>query len=404
MNGPLDLQPAPLAAQELQDSLAPFGLSKTLPAAAYTSSAVFEWELNNFFSRTWLCLGRVDALLAPGEARALRAGSQRLLLTRSQDGSYSVFWNVCRHRGHELLPEGSVQTLRQIRCPYHSWTYRLDGTLRTAPQYQGVDGFDPNDYPLRAVPHQTWNGWLFVRGHEHGVDLPTQLGNLDEVLSPWQIEHLGTGASHEYEAHSNWKLIVENYHECYHCTTIHPALCKVTPPDSGHNVVPTGWWTGGTMELRDHARTMSFDGASPTGPFDYLPPDARRQVWYLGLFPNLLVSAHPDYVMAHVLTPLAPDRTHIRCEWLFDRTTMARGGFDPSFATDFWDQTNKEDWAATEGVQRGMASGGYLPGPLNPAEANVYMFIRMVAQGYRDGNVQAPDLPATAAFQSAFIR
>lgn len=394
---------APIDISDLAGALLPFGASTTLPDVAYTSPDVFAWEMKHFFGNSWLCLGRFDNLLAIGQVKAIRSGGHSLLIARATDGDYRAFWNVCRHRGHELVIEGTTQDVRLIRCPYHSWTYRLDGTLRAAPQYQEIEDFRLADYPLQSLPLVAWNGWLFIRPSVDGIDLQTQLGNLDGVLAPWRLDELTVGASHEYVANANWKLIVENYHECYHCTTIHPALCKVTPPDSGNNIPPTGWWTGGTMDLRDHADTMSFDGRSPVPPFDYLKPDLRRQVWYLGLFPNLLISTHPDYVMTHLLTPLAPDRTHIWCQWLFRPEIVASEGFDPSYATDFWDQTNREDWGATEGVQRGAASVGYLPGPLSPAEGNVFMFIRMVAKGYRDGYVEPPDRPATAAYRESLI-
>jgi len=171
-------------------------------------------------------------------------------------------------------------------------------------------------------------------------------------------------------------VIVENYHECYHCPLIHPELCKVSPPASGQNWDLPGAWVGGSMDLRDHAETMSLDGRSGGRFIDGAPPHTVR---YVGLFPNLLVSAHPDYVMTHRLTPLAPGRTEVECSWY-----MPAEAGDPAYAVDFWDITNREDWAACESVQRGLFSPHYRPGPLAAGEDAVHQWITMVARLYRD--------------------
>jgi Rieske 2Fe-2S family protein len=194
-------------------------------------------------------------------------------------------------------------------------------------------------------------------------------------------------------AEANWKLIVENYQECYHCSTIHPALCKVSPPDSGHDLRTTGLWSGGTLDLMDGVETMSFDGTSGGVRLGGVDDELAREVLYIALWPNILISAHADYVMTHVLTPLAPDRTHIRCDWLFDPEAVSSDGFSPAYAVDFWDVTNREDWAACEGVQRGIRSGGYRPGPLSVWETTLYQFQRMVAEAYLGRGVSPPVVP-----------
>jgi len=186
---------------------------------------------------------------------------------------------------------------------------------------------------------------------------------------------------------------VENYHECYHCTSLHPQLCQVSPPESGTAYPSTGLWIGGTMALADGADTMSVSGGSPTGPMPGVGGEAVREVLYLQLVPTLLLSPHPDYVLVHILEPLSAERTRIRCQWLFPPDVMARDGFDPSYAVQFWDITNKQDWAACESVQRGVRSTGYRPGPLSPwHEVAVSQAIAVVARTYLDGR-----LPASAA-------
>src|SRR5690606_7816568 len=122
---------------------------------------------------------------------------------------------------------------------------------------------------------------------------------------------------HSYELVANWKLVVENYHECYHCPQIHPQLCRVSPPNSGQNFAGAGAWIGGPMALMAGVETMSLDGQSGAAPLPGLTPEPRVHVYYYGVGANLLVSLHPDYVLTHRLEPLAPDRTRIECQWLF---------------------------------------------------------------------------------------
>jgi Rieske 2Fe-2S family protein len=182
-------------------------------------------------------------------------------------------------------------------------------------------------------------------------------------------------------------LPIENYHECYHCPAIHPELCTVSPPTSGENFDLPGAWFGGTMDLEAHAETMSMTGRSGAAPLPGLDATQRRQVLYVGLFPNLLVSLHPDYVMTHRIEPRAPGETWVECQWLFGADAVAREAFDPSYAIDFWDVTNRQDWSACEGVQRGVQSRGYRPGPFSEAEDAVKGFVGFVGRAYRRGSL-----------------
>src|SRR5439155_5169733 len=176
--------------------------------------------------------------------------------------------------------------------------------------------------------------------------------------------------------------ITANYHECYHCSSIHPALCRVTPVDSGEHYQHTGAWVGGSMELKDHAETMSLSGQSLGVRIPGLREKQAREVYYFGLFPNLLISLHPDYVMTHRLDPLAPRRTGVECAWLFPPEAKELPDFDPSYAAEFWDLTNREDFEACESVSRGLASRGARPGPFAWEEDEVHLFMAMVANVY----------------------
>jgi Rieske 2Fe-2S family protein len=168
---------------------------------------------------------------------------------------------------------------------------------------------------------------------------------------------------------------------------IHPELCKVSPPKSGENYSAPGTWVGGWMDLRDGMDTMSLDGTSHGVPLRKLDAQGLRTVIYVNIFPNLLVSLHPDYVMVHRLVPLAADRTKIECTWWFAPEAAEAPGFDPGYATEFWDITNRQDWHACESVQRGLSSPHAVPGPLSVEEDAVYQFVTMVARGYQGERV-----------------
>ncbi|MGH2736358.1 MAG: SRPBCC family protein, partial [Actinomycetota bacterium] len=279
-----------------------------------------------------------------------------------------------------------------VQCPYHRWVYELDGGFKGGPGLAGRPGFDKSDpdHCLFALPAKEWHGWAFVNAAGGAPSFEDHVGNLDDIVAPYEPQRLFVGATHRYEVAANWKVIVENYHECYHCSEIHPELCRVSSPASGEGLEPTGLWIGGTMTLLDGAETMSLDGASRSVRMRSLDDAAARDVGYFMLWPNLLVSPHPDYVMTHRLEPLAPGLTRIECRWLFPPEARDRPDFDPAFASDFWDVTNREDWAACKAVQLGIGGRGYRQAPFSEQEVQVYEFALMVATGYLEGGVTRP--------------
>jgi Rieske 2Fe-2S family protein len=375
--------PAPLDQGELAQSLRPFGESRMLPRAAYVDPAVFGWEQQNFFGGGWLCAGRSDQLPEPGDQRAEATGQGSVLLVRGEDSTLRAFANSCRHRGHELLPCGKSAQHSAIICPYHAWTYSLDGQLRGAAGFRRRPGFDFGQWGLPQLPVTEWHGLVFVdtSGGAAG-SLTEALAKLDEIVAPYEPERLVTAGTHEYDSTANWKILTENYHECYHCPSIHPELCRVSPPKSGENYADDGAWIGGWMDLRDGMATMSLDGSSGGVPLRGLDAQGLRTVIYVNIFPNVLLSLHPDYVMTHRIMPLAANRTRIECSWAFAPEAVASDSFDPSYAVEFWDITNRQDWAACEAVQRGLSSPFASPGPLSPDEDAVYSYVTTIARGY----------------------
>jgi len=367
----------------LADALRPFGDSRMLPRSAYVNPAVFAWEQIHFFDRGWFCAGLSSQLAEPGDQRAEVSGSASVLVVRGNHGKLRAFANTCRHRGHELLTCGDAAQRNSIICPYHSWTYALDGRLRFASSLD-MAGFDASCWGLAELPVAEWHGLIFVRSSAGAGDsLPESLRELAELVAPYELERLIAAAHRTYDAAANWKIITENYHECYHCPVIHPELCKVSPPKSGRSYPTYAAWAGGWMDLRDGMATMSLDGVSHGTQLRGLHASGLRTVIYLNIFPNVLISLHPDYVLTHRLIPLAVDRTVIECTWAFAPESLKQPGFDPGYAVEFWDITNKQDWRACESVQRGLSSEHARPGPLSPAEDGVYQFVTIVARAYR---------------------
>ena len=373
--------PAPVPAADLAAALAPFGHSRMLPRAAYVDPAVFEWEQRNIFSG-WTCVGNAGDLATVGAQKAVGTGPNAILLVRAEDDTVRAFANTCRHRGHELLACGATAKGRSIVCPYHSWSYRLDGRLRNAPGFRDVDGFEPDEFGLAELRLANWHGWLFVDASGEDAEFSEHVAGLKDVVGPYHPEDLTIVARHSYELATNWKVIAENYQECYHCSTIHPELSRISPPTSGENLELKGSWMGGWMSIVEGAETMSLTGKSGGVTIQGLSEQELRSVMYLVGYPNLLVSLHPDYVMTHLMTPLAVDRTHVECAWAFPKDVAAKADFDPSYAVDFWDLTNRQDWAACESVQRGLTSPHARPGPLAPDEDGVYQFVTRVATAY----------------------
>jgi len=370
---------------------------RMLPAVAYTSTEALSWEQRHLFAGSWTCLGRLSDLFpasAPGSdtksvtQRAIVVGDVSALLV--QDGSaLRMFANTCRHRGHELLDDGESSQRRSITCPYHAWSYDLEGSLIGARGFRDDVSFEFDEHSLVELSVRRWEGWVFGHAlHPTGSELVPSfdghIGALAGMVAPYDCGSLVLAARHTYEVAANWKVIAENYHECYHCPLIHPELCQLTPPESGDNYDLPGAWVGGSMLLRGGMATMSMTGELAAAPLPGVDPE---RVEYLHVLPNLLVSAHPDYVMAHRLLPLAPDRTWIECSWL---VAPGSDGSVPDAlgAVNFWDMTNKQDWAACESVQRGLASPHFRPGPFAPNEDAVADLVARIERAYQSGRLE----------------
>jgi glycine betaine catabolism A len=348
--------------------------SSTMPTAAFLSREVFQEEQRRIFSRRWLCVGRESDLPNPGDFLQVRPVGRSILITRDENGNLHGLYNVCRHRGAQLCTEESGNLSRTIQCAYHGWTYTLDGRLLAAPQMKGCDGFELADHALHRVWVDTWEGFVFVNLHPAPEPLDVWLGPLVGRFSRFNLPALRRADRIEYDLAVNWKLLFQNYSECQHCPLVHPELSEISPFRSGANDLSEGPFLGGYMEIVEEAASMSLSGGAVGVPVGALPPEDHHRVYYYSIFPNLLLSLHPDYAMAHVIWPLAPDRSRVVCEWHFHPDSLADPRYDPSDAVSFWDTTNRQDWHVCELNQKGIESGGYRPGPYFPSESLLAAF------------------------------
>jgi phenylpropionate dioxygenase-like ring-hydroxylating dioxygenase large terminal subunit len=228
-----------------------------------------------------------------------------------------------------------------------------------------------------------WQGFVFATWDVSAAPLEGVLGDLVEHLQRFDLAGLRRGHREVYDVAANWKLIAENYSECYHCPGVHPQLNRLTPYDLGADYETTGAWQGGWMELRDGVETMALDGGHRVGPaMCGITKVDERRVDYLVVWPVLFLSVHPDYLLVHRLEPIAPNRTRITCDWLFEPATMDSPAFDASEAVAFWDLTNRQDWEVCELQQRGTASGAFRAGRFANNEDSVHAFDQMCADRY----------------------
>lgn len=340
------------------------GMSFTLPREYFVSQDIFRAELEKIFYERWICAGRSEQIETNGSYFLYEIGEESVIVLRDHTGVVRAFYNVCRHRGTQICQEPSGKFARTIQCPYHAWTYALDGRLLGVPDALEIPELNKADYPLHSVSICEWDGFMYINLSKNPTPFAQELGPvLDGRFEAWQIGKLRAARRIEYDVAANWKLIVQNYSECYHCPLIHPALNQLSPHRSGVDTLIEGSVLGGYMELTAGAHSMSVGGNVCAAPLENLAAQDHERVHYYSLFPNMLLSLHPDYVMYHMLQPIATDRTHVVCEWLFEPATLGCDDFDPTPAVEFWDMTNRQDWHACEISQRGVRSRAYTPGP-----------------------------------------
>ena len=364
--------------------------AKTLPQRFFVSPEVFAEEEEKIFAKHWVLVGHqtqvakagdyfVQDVLPSPEGYGATGAGESVIIVRDKGGEVRAFYNVCRHRGTRLCEEQCGHAAA-IQCPYHAWTYGLDGRLVGAPHMDEVRGFKREEYSLQPVSVGVWEGFIFVSLAKNPTPLEDWFAPLCGKFEPWNLGELRSARRVEYDVRANWKLMFENYSECYHCPGVHPMLSKISPYDSAENDLAEGPFLGGFMRVnKGKSLTMSGEVCARgiVGTAEETKEQEHEQekegegerVFYYSIFPNMLLSLHPDYVMVHQLWPQSPDRTLILCDWLFHPDAFGRPEFKPEDAIEFWDVTNKQDWHVCELSQQGISSRAYEPGPYSSRES-----------------------------------
>jgi glycine betaine catabolism A len=374
-------------------------LDRSLPGPSYVTEAEFAAEREAVLFADWFCVGRADDLAGPGDYITASVAGESIILSRTHTNALTAFYNVCRHRGSRLVPPGVCQPAAEqgrtgsfagaIRCPYHGWSYGLDGTLRTAPFLADLRPYRSR-LSLHRVEAGEWGGFAFVRlgpapaggpppsdgaaradgqatagPAANGPSLEAAVGAAAARLAAYPLAELRTGSRIVYQVAANWKVILENYNECYHCGPVHPELCELVPAfrRGGGGL---DWESG--IPHRDGAYTFTLTGVTDRASFPGLSEEERTRHKGELILPNLMLSLSSDHVAAFTVWPLSAEHTTVVCDFLFHPAELARPEFDPSDAVEFWDLVNRQDWSICEQVQDGMRSRAFRVGYMAPME------------------------------------
>ena len=348
----------------------------TLSGEYFTSEEIFRAERERIFHRSWLLAGHVSQLDKPGSWFTFDLDRESVIVLRDAGGQVRAFHNLCRHRGSRLCLGGRGEIGNTLQCPYHAWTYGLDGALRAAPTMSDVEGFEPGEHGLLPVALADWQGFLFLNLASDPVPFVEALPGLQGKFAAWRLPELRSVHQKVYEVEANWKLFFHNYSECYHCPKVHPHLNKLTPFRNTENDLDEGPVLGGPMWMSNPDGSMTMHGGRCALPFSGLSPEELGRVYYYTVFPTAFLSLHPDYVMIHRALSLGRAQTRLTCDWYFHPEAIAAPGFDPQPAIDFWDLTNRQDWELCANAHKGVASDAWRPGPYSELESQLAAFDR----------------------------
>jgi glycine betaine catabolism A len=357
----------------------PDSLVATLPGHYYTDEPTFTLEQRNIFEQMWFCAVRADELPTAGSFKTVDVGAESVLITRNRDGAIKAFFNVCRHRGARIRTDSSGEVKRAFQCSYHAWTYDLDGKLIAAPNLTKMPDIDRVGFGLAAVSVREWLGYVWVclapepPSFEHDVigAAVERLGNV-EAIEHYGVESLRLGRRISYDVRANWKLIVENFMECYHCATIHPELVEVLPEFAlGY---AAQFYVGHGALFGEQIEGFTVDGSPGLERIPGISPDQDRRYYAITIRPQVFINLVPDHVILHRMYPIAPDRTLVECDWLYLPDVVATGA-DLSASVELFDRVNRQDFDACERCQPAMSSRLYRDGGvLVPSEHHIAGF------------------------------
>lgn len=343
--------------------------ARTLSGDYYTNPLILDLEYEKIFLANWLCAGRTFDLKENGEYKTINIAGESVIILRNEKSNLRAFYNVCRHRGTRICENLEGQFSKSIQCGYHGWTYDLEGNLEGAPHMDAVQGFVKEDYPLHPVLICEWNGFIFINFSDNPMSLEDLFEPLTNRFEDWILDELVEAEHKTYQVDCNWKVIVQNYCECYHCPLIHPDLADIHNYMGGRNDLYSGPFLGGFMNFSKDIESITHSGKFSCPPLKGLKNDKLDKVYYYSVFPNLLISLHPEYVMIHTVWPENVNQCRIECSWLFSEETVNSNAFELKDAINFWDMTNHQDWEICERSQLGIQSKKYSPAPYSGQES-----------------------------------
>ena len=352
------------------DTLAhdPIERAETIPSSWYVDRAIHDFEREAIFLRSWCYVGHVGALANAGDYLTATVADNPIIVVRGKDETIRAFYNVCRHRGGPLATDHQGNG-RMLRCLYHGWTYRLDGTLRGVPRFDRSELFDKEDYGLVPVEVAEWEGLLFVRLEKGDVELEEMTEGIRERIAPLRLGAMSFHARVVYDVACNWKVYVDNYLEGYHIPLVHPELCR-------------------TLDYAAYATDLARRYSLQHSPFRDASGDNAYGIvdgtaFYYCIFPNLMLNILPGRLQINLVLPTAPDRCSVIFDFYYDDVTspeaLARIADDLAFS----DEVQKEDIDICEHVQKGLASRGYDRGRFSPeCEEGVHHFQGLIKEAY----------------------
>ena len=366
------------------DSLnAPLPGSSLLSSPAgdvYTDPEIFRLEQQHIFETMWNCVLRADALPSAGEWKTVTVGREEIIVVRTRKAGIQAYYNVCRHRGMRVCTTAEGKS-RTLQCGYHSWTYALEGDLVAAPNLTSMPDVNRQEYGLKPVHIREWLGYVWVcladepPSFEDTVlgEVRTRFGEVQSIDN-YGIEHLKLGESQTYEVQANWKLIIENFMECYHCATIHPELTEVIPEfaeglaSQRKNGEIHGASFGSDVE------GFTVDGSSGVAALPAIAPTQDRKYYAITVKPQVFINTVPDHVIIHRMFPQSESHTTLVCDWLFLPEVIEQG-MDITKSVELFHRVNLQDFEACEQTQPSMSSKAYTQGGvLVPSEHHIAEF------------------------------
>jgi choline monooxygenase len=349
----------------------------TLPGSWYTSESIFREEMRTIFSRYWQYACRTDEVAHPGDYLACRAGNVPVVVVRKPNKEIAAFVNVCRHRGAEIVCDGSRGSRNTLQCHYHAWTWGLDGRLRAAPGSEDEPCFKKDDFPLTPLACAVLGPFVFVQPDPQAPSWEETVGELPEILmtSPSPLTTLHFRERRTYDMKANWKIVVENFLECYHCAIAHKGFANLIDLNE-YTVIPHRYFSTQRGPLKSsacsHADTTCF-----------IKEDGGQEGIYNYLWPSFMINLYPGRGNAstNIIIPVAPDRTLAIYDFYFEE-----GMPEATTMVAFIDQVQQEDIILCESVQRGLSSGFYNQGKLMiQYEKGIQHFERLVFEALTEG-------------------